>query len=282
MCFVMRCLLVILFFLLPHSAFSMDCTELTTNAKIQEFIKKSKSSNPLFRNNLSTTLQINPCENQMCEPQNAPLREQRKEIVHLIRIQDNKRFFFVKGPNAPQCIVERGDRQFLCSFCSWTSNEQCRSYQMEETTTTLRGTNIDRADFEIYANPHYESQCSDLPEQPGYFKVVTTKKGGELPYDRIVGFYSKEKKVPITVNFFVGEVLKKVYRFYPKYYFQIQGEWISTAVRVRTTQGEEDAYVFETLINVVQDKNNTYSLYVDLSQDPQLKNVEHELLFSTN
>ncbi|MGK5094284.1 hypothetical protein WDW89_19995 [Deltaproteobacteria bacterium TL4] len=274
--------LFLLVFLTSRATFAIDCNDLDTNQKIRSFLTQVKASNPLFRNDLSAQIVLDPCENELCKKKNSQLREKKKELIYSLRVNNNKRLFFVKGPNAPQCIVELGAQQFLCSQCNWTTNDQCRRFHVSESTSTLRGTNIDRADFEIFYHENYESHCFGLEKQPDHIKIVTLKTKGEAPYDKIIGFYHKEKKVPVTVNFFVGTTLRKVYRFYPKYYTQLAGEWISTAARIRTTQGNENSYIFETLINVVKDKNQNYFLYLDLKKDPQLKNANYDFLFNTN
>ena len=82
-------------------------------------------------------------------------------------------------------------------------------------------------------------------------------------------------------NFFAEKVLRKVYRFFPKYYAKVGGKWISTVMRVRTTQGKEKKFIFETLTHI-QKKNGKLKLYLDFSADPDLKNVHPESLFSTD
>ena len=277
-----RFLLTISIFLIPFNVVALDCSLLITNQAIHDFIRKTQESNPLFRKNVSVNLELDPCEMTSCQPQNRLQREQQKKYIYLLKIDDNKRTFFSKGPQAPQCIVERGKKQSLCSQCSWNSNSQCRSYKVGGDITTLRGTNIDRNDFNILTDTNHHSECFEISTQPGYIKIVTTKIGGGSHYDKIVGFYMKEKNVPVTVNYFSQGILRKVYRFFPKYYVQIQGEWIATAARVRTTQGTENAYVFETLIHIVKDKNKDFSLYLDLKKDPHLVDDDYNFLFRTD
>ncbi len=83
------------------------------------------------------------------------------------------------------------------------------------------------------------------------------------------------------MNFFAEKVLRKVYRFFPKYYVKVDGQWFSTVMRVRTTLGKEKKFIFETLTNVDK-KNGKLKLYIDLSDDPEFKNVPPESLFSTD
>ena len=83
------------------------------------------------------------------------------------------------------------------------------------------------------------------------------------------------------VNFFAEKVLRKVYRFFPKYYVKVGGKWFSSVMRVRTTLGSEKKFIFETLINVDKNKGKL-KLYLDLTDDPVLKNVPPESLFSSD
>ena len=62
---------------------------------------------------------------------------------------------------------------------------------------------------------------------------------------------------------------------------QIDDQWISTVLRVRSTQGNEKAFVAETLVYVQRD-GNKYDLYLDSKNDPKLKNTNPSNLFITN
>jgi hypothetical protein len=122
-------------------------------------------------------------------------------------------------------------------------------------------------------------------KNPKFFKIETliNVESGEKgkAYDKVQSYYDKKKEVPIMVNFFAEKVLRKVYRFFPKYYAKVGGKWISTVMRVRTTQGNEKKFIFETLTHI-QKKKGKLKLYLDFSADPDLKNVHPESLFSTD
>ena len=102
-----------------------------------------------------------------------------------------------------------------------------------------------------------------------------------MNYDRVVGFYDKKKGVPILLNFYAEKVLRKVYRFFPKYYVKVDNQWFSSVMRVRTTLGNEKKFIFETLTHVAK-KKGRLKLYLQISDDPDLKNVPTESLFSTD
>ena len=126
--------------------------------------------------------------------------------------------------------------------------------------------------------------CSKL-KNPKFFKIETLIKNdsaeNEQRYDKVLSYYDKKKGVPIMMNFFAEKVLRKVYRFFPKYYVKVDGQWFSTVMRVRTTLGKEKKFIFETLTHVDK-KNGKLKLYLDLSDDPESKNVPPESLFSTD
>ena len=88
--------------------------------------------------------------------------------------------------------------------------------------------------------------------------------------------------MPITINYFAEGVLRKVYRFFPKYYVRIGDEWIATIIRVRSTRGSEKQYVFETQMRVLKSKKGAPRLFVDPSRDPQLKGYDISSLFFTD
>ena len=52
-------------------------------------------------------------------------------------------------------------------------------------------------------------------------------------------------------------------------------------MRVRTTRGSEKKFIFETLIHLDKNKGKL-KLYLDLIDDPVLKNVPPESLFSSD
>ena len=267
---------LVLMSLLPSTLFGIGCKQLSTPKKIVAFLVESQRSNPLLRKNVSVSLEISICEGKVCKKKK--LRASKKELLHFQRIGKNRRVFFAKGPNAPRCVILRGNRQYVCSQCRKNANENCRSFPSDD-SSLLPGTNIDLADFELLTQGVKSSKCSELKKQPNYFKIDLRRKA--KGYDRIVAYYDKKKKVPITMNFFSSKVMRKVYRFFPKYYIRLEDQWFSTVLRVRTTQGKEKSYVFETLVHVAKE-GKKLRLFTDALRDPHLKGVSADSLFITD
>ena len=267
---------LVLMSLLPSSLFGIGCKQLNTPKKIAAFLVESQRSNPLLRKNVSVSLEISACEGKVCKKKK--LRASKKELLHFQRIGKNRRVFFAKGPNSPRCVILRGNRQYVCSQCRKNANENCRSFPSDD-SSLLPGTNIDLADFELLTQGVKSSKCSELKKQPNYFKIDLRRKA--KGYDRIVAYYDKKKKVPITMNFFSSKVMRKVYRFFPKYYIRVENQWFSTVLRVRTTQGKEKSYVFETLVHVAKE-GKKLRLFTDALRDPHLKGVSADSLFITD
>ena len=277
------CILLIIFILLlfKNSVFAVSCKELDSPEKIKSFMNESHLSSPFLRKNVSVTVILDACEGTVCKSKSK--REAQKETLRIQRLDNKRRIFAEKGPNAPRCVIQRGARRFVCSSCGAVSNENCRSFPSDE-STIFPGTNIDSADFEFVSGDVKEMKCSKL-KNPKYFKIETlmnTDSGdSEKSYDRVLSFFDKEKGVPIMANFFAEKVLRKVYRFFPKYYVKVGGKWFSSVMRVRTTRGSEKKFIFETLIHVDKNKGKL-KLYLDLTDDPVLKNVPPESLFSSD
>ena len=267
---------LVLMSLLPSPLFGIGCKQLNTPKKIAAFLAESQRSNPLLRKNVSASLEISACEGKVCKKKK--LRASKKELLHFQRIGKNRRVFSEKGPNAPRCVLLRGNRQYVCSQCRKNANENCRSFPSDD-SSLLPGTNIDLADFELLTQGVKSSKCSELKKQPNYFKIDLRRKA--KGYDRIVAYYDKKKKVPITMNFFSSKVMRKVYRFFPKYYIRVENQWFSTVLRVRTTQGKEKSYVFETLVHVAKE-GKKLRLFTDALRDPHLKGVSADSLFITD
>jgi len=277
------CILIVFFilFLLKDSVFAVSCKELDSPEKIKSFMNESHLSSPFLRKNVSVTVILDACEGKLCKLKSK--RAAQKETLIIQRLDNKRRIFAEKGPNAPRCVIQRGARRFVCSSCGAVSNENCRSFPSDE-STIFPGTNIDSADFDFVSEDVKEMKCSKL-KNPKYFKIETLinadyGKNGKS-YDRVLSFFDKEKGVPIMANFFANKVLRKVYRFFPKYYVKVGGKWFSSVMRVRTTRGSEKKFIFETLIHVDKNKGKL-KLYLDLTDDPVLKNVPPESLFSSD
>jgi len=274
-------LIIFIFLLLKDSVFAVSCKELDSTEKIKSFMNESHRSSPFLRKNVSVTVILDACEGKVCKLKFK--REAQKETLRIQRMDNKRRIFAETGPNAPRCVIQRASRRFVCSSCGAVSNENCRSFPSDE-STIFPGTNIDSADFEFVSRDVKEMKCSKL-KNPKYFKIETLMNGdsgdSKKTYDRVLSFFDKEKGVPIMANFFAEKVLRKVYRFFPKYYVKIGGKWFSSVMRVRTTRGSEKKFVFETLIHVDKNKGKL-KLYLDLTDDPALKNVPPESLFSSD
>jgi len=274
-------LIIIILLLFKDSVSAVSCKELDSPKKIKSFMNESHSSSPFLRKNVSVTVILDACEGKVCKSKSK--REVQKETLRIQRLDNKRRIFAEQGPNAPRCVIQRGARRFVCSSCGAVSNENCRSFPSDE-STIFPGTNIDSDDFEFVSGDVKEMKCSKL-KNPKYFKIETLMNTGsgdsEKTYDRVLSFFDKEKGVPIMANFFAEKVLRKVYRFFPKYYVKVGGKWFSSVMRVRTTRGSEKKFIFETLIHVDKNKGKL-KLYLDLTDDPVLKNVPPESLFSSD
>jgi len=255
-----------------NTTWAVTCKDLDTKEKIKAFAKKSKESNPLQRENASGFLEIRTKDKG----------KKKKNVVHSLRVKDKRRFVFTEGQNAPVCLISTGKREFKCNECTVLTNSQCRSFKSSEKTTTIRGTNIDTEDFKLVQGENHDSKCVNIKKSPKYFKIISIKKSGDSPYDKIESFYDKKKEIPIMMKLYAKGVLRKVYRFFPKYYIQLKGQWISTVTRVRTTQGDEKKYSFETLVLVQQGKDKKYRLYLDPAKDPALRKANLSMIFRTN
>lgn len=254
------------------SLFAADCSELDTDAKIKVFIKESRETNPLLKKNVSTSLHIKTNDNGV----------KKEQGIHSLRQEGKKRAFFLSGENAPKCSITKNERDFMCNECTFTSNELCRSYKQDEDSTVIRGTNIDTKDFDLMESKDFTNVCYPVPKNPKYIKIVGKKISGESEYEKIISFYDKNKKIPVTMNMFSEAVLKKVYRSFPKYFKQIDGDWTATVTRARTVMGSEKKYTFETLSFVKKDTNKKHLLYTKPEMDPLLKGVDLNLMYNTN
>ena len=272
----MKFVSLLTFLLIPSFCLAITCDELQSPTQVREFLERSKDSNPILRRNVSTTLEISPCEKEACNSKNR--KEQQKEVLHLLRIGDKSRVHFLEGSRSSQCLIQRGERLLGCAACSELANEACRSYP-DSSVTRLQGTNIDSHDFSLLASESSTYSCNSLEKNPGFFKLEIGISGAQ--YDQVIAFFDEKREIPVTLNFFTDGILRKVYRTFPKYYLQIDDQWISTVLRVRSTQGNEKAFVAETLVYVQRD-GNKYDLYLDSKNDPKLKNTNPSNLFITN
>ncbi len=256
--------------LLLSASWAISCKELNTDKKIRDFVKKTYESHPLLRENTSSTMLIKTNERG----------SKKQQMVHSVRLKEKKRSYFIKGENAPKCSVTQGERDFICSECSYTSNTLCRSYKGDESSTKIKGTNIDTNDFKLLESPDYVNSCVKAKKK-GYLKIISKKVGGNSAYDKIISYYDVQKNINVKTNYYVENVLRKVYQFFPKYYTLIKGEWVSTVSRVRTVNGKLNNFSFETLINVTKDKKGNHLLYMTPKDDPKIGS-RISTLFNTN
>ena len=186
-------LVIFILLLFENSVFAVSCRELDSTEKIKSFMNESHLSSPFLRKNVSVTVILDACEGKVCKSKSK--REAQKETLHIQRLENKRRIFAEKGPNAPRCLIQRGARRFVCSSCGAVSNENCRSFPSDE-STIFPGTNIDSADFEFVSGNVKKMKCSKL-KNPKFFKIETlmnTDSGdSEKSYDRVLSFFDKEK-----------------------------------------------------------------------------------------
>ncbi|MCH8844164.1 MAG: hypothetical protein IID61_14485 [SAR324 cluster bacterium] len=272
-----------LLFLLPAGAMAVDCSELDTAAKTRQFMERARNANPLGRDRLSVYLEMSPCEEEGCSKSQRAKRIALIQNIHLLRVGDKRRAYVMEGPSSGQCVISRDIRDYICSQCDATSNIDCRSIVRDSSSGRIMGTNIDVNDFDMLIDGRSTTKCSDHPQDANFMVLeVLADKSSESEYDRIVTVFDKKKEVPITINYFAEGVLRKVYRFFPKYYVRIGDEWIATILRVRSTRGSEKQYVFETQMRVLKSNKGVPRLFVDPSRDPQLKGYDISSLFFTD
>lgn len=267
-----------LFLCFNNPVLAIDCSELDTNEKIKVFVKKSKESNPLMRKKLSAKMEISKVEGKACRSKPSKSWIKKVSTVHSLRMDKNSRTYFIKGKDAPICLVKKDKAEFKCSECTSDNNDQCRSHKSSK-STAIRDTNIDTADLEVLDDDFHTNVCENF--QKKYMKITATKIGGDSPYEKVISFYEQKRGVLVKVNLFYQGALAKVYRLSPKKYVKIGDEWLSTSTRVRTVCGSEKKYSYETTVEVKKKANKKHDLYTDPSIDPYLKNTSFNILFST-
>ncbi len=259
-------------------AWAVSCQDLDTQEKMRAFLAESRQANPLFKDQFSAQLTVSPCEKENCSKKNIAKRKEKESTIHSMRLGEERRTFFMAGKDHPICVVSKGIRQFKCSDCGATFNDQCRSFN---TSTAIEGTNIDSIDMELLVDPNFELSCKPVPKSTKFFVVEAIKKSGDSPYDKIAVYHEGARGVMIQIRYFAQNVLRKVYRLSLKQFIQVNEEWVSTDIKVRTVQGSEKKYTFETRIKVVRD-NGKHVAYPDPTADPYLDGTPMNVLFSTN
>jgi hypothetical protein len=247
-----------------------DCNDLNDVDKIRDFVNRAKIANPLLRPNLSSLFEIKTREGD----------ERHKSLMHLLKKEGQQRLFFVQGDHAPACVIKQKTRETWCNRCETLSSTDCRVMKSDESVSRIRGTNIDLEDFDLLVDEHYQTLCEPVKGKDKFLKITLTQAGGKSPYDKIISYYDKQREVPITINLFSNQILKKVYRFFPKYMILLDGQWISAVARVRSVTGKEKNFSFETLVYVKKDGDD-YQLYLRPEKDPILKGTPIDMLFRT-
>lgn len=259
-------------FCITGVSLAITCQDLDTSEKIRSFSKKAKESNPLFRKYISARLEMRTDDK----------KKRKKSQVHNLRLDKKKRTYFIKGKDAPLCMVSLDEKDFKCNECTLLTNSQCRSYKQDESSTTIKGTNIDTKDVELVESKDFESKCYPVSRKKNYIKIVSKKVSGDSQYDEIESYYDKKKEINILMNLKSKGTVRKIYKYSPKNFIKIDSEWMSTVSRVRTVRGKWKRYTFETRIKVSKDKGGKLMLHLDPIKDPTLKKMNQDFIFSVN
>lgn len=264
--------LIIYINILIVSLWSIECKDLSTNKEIKDFFIKTHKSNPILKENITASLDMITKDNG------------KKENIsfHLLKLKDKKRVYFTKGQNINKCTIRKGDKTYLCNECNYNSSTICRNYKTDDSITRIKNTNIDTYDFDILQSDDFISNCNKIKKNKNYIKIISTNQNRENQYNKVVSYYDKNKNVPIIINYYSQNTLVKVYRFFPKYYKKIDNEWVSTVSRVRSVNGSEKRFSFETLTYVKKDIDNNYFLYTQPADDPLISRSNINQLFNTN
>ena len=91
--------------LLNDIVFAVSCKELDSPEKIKSFMNESHLSSPFLQKNVSVTVILDACEGKVCKSKSK--REAQKETLHILRLDNKRRIFAEKGPNAPTCVIQR-------------------------------------------------------------------------------------------------------------------------------------------------------------------------------
>ena len=276
-------LLTVLLGVLPMLAVAaVSCADLDDEAKIRAFLERSRAATPLWRDQMSVYLEVSPCEGEVCGQAQRKQRIALIQQLHFLRTGEDRRAFVLRGPYAPQCLVSRGERDVLCARCDGGTNANCRSVVRKEGSGRIPNTNIDLTDWENLSGDAYTARCTPSPGAEGMLELEFRAKAPGAVYGRVVAVVEAGRGVPLLINLYAEDVLRKVYRFFENYYVQVGGEWVSTIMRVRSTQGDEKHYLYETQIRVLPGEDKQPRLYFNPQDDPSLKAFNLNKLFFTN
>ncbi len=262
----------------PQSIFALDCSQLRTSEEIRQHMLQAKETIPVHRSEISVRLNVSPCERQECSKENIAQRKNKASEIHIVRKDQYSRSFFVDGRNYPVCLINKSKRKFRCSECNYKYSSQCRTYS---TSTSIDGTNLDSEDLYSLGSDDFKYSCQTLKKIPSYFKIVGDKLKGDSPYDQVQEFFEKKRGLLVKIDYYKAGILRKTYRIYPKQYVKIKDKWIATKIRVRTTEGKESRYIFETVLIASKEKGK-FMIFLDPTKDPLLKNTVMDDLFITN
>jgi len=256
------------------------CPGLSSDADFLKYFTQLKQTNPLLRPHLSFLFEMSPCEAKECGVEGRHQRLEKREVIHLVREEGKKRIRFLKGPNAPQCILRFDQRDLKCLRCDGQGNQLCRVYQTDESTSRLQGTNIDEADFDFMTSKQFQHSC-ELVKEGRYLKLASLRKSGPGVYTKVETYVEAKRSLPILVRYFNPDGLIKLYRFFPQYYLQTKQGWISAWFQVRSVTGHEQRYHFETTFKLLKAEDQRWNLFFDLAQDPMIGPGGSDGLFLT-
>jgi len=262
-------MLFILILCLVPLAEAKSCRELANDKDFVTYFEKLKQTNPLMRPRLSLLFEMSPCEKDECGVAGRHQRLEKREVIHLVRQEEKKRIRFIKGTNAPQCILRLGERDLKCLRCDEQTNQLCRVYQSDTSPTRLQGTNIDEKDFDFMESGQFSHKCEEV-KQGKYLKLTSQLKAGLKNYIKVESFIEAKRDVPILIRYFTLEGLSKVYRFFPQYYIQTKQGWVSAWFQVRSVTGHENRFHFETTFKLIKGSDQQWQLFSDLNQDPMI------------
>lgn len=264
------CTVLVISFSLTGSAWAITCKDLNTSDKIRAFAKKAKEANPLFRKYISTRLEMKTNNK----------KKKKTSLIHNLRFDKQKRTYFIKGKDAPMCMITLDEKDFKCNECTSLTNSQCRSYKSDEDSTTIKGTNIDTKDVELVESKDFESKCYNHKKK--FVRIVSKKVSGDSEYEKIESFYEKDREVQILMKMSSKGTVRKMYKYSPKSIKKFGNDWMATVTKVRTVQGKWKRYSFETKVTVKKNKKKKMMLYLDPVKDPKMKKMDKSIIFSVN
>ena len=275
----MRYLWALAFWFIPTLLWA-QCPGMGSPNELSKLLARLKSTNPLMLENYSLVFEISACEKEVCLEENQAQRLSQRAVIHLVKLGEKTRVRFLKGPDAPQCLLRVEGRDYKCIHCGDQDNQNCRAFAQEGSKTRLQGTNLDRADFDFLEDANRVNLCEVLKDGQ-YWKITASQKTEPTLYPIIEIYLDPKRETPLLVRFFTDQGLFKVYRFFPKYYIQKDQKWVSTWFQVRNVSGREDQFQFETSFKILKGPSQDWRLYFDTSTDPMIGQAKEDELFKT-